>query len=92
VQIFVFARIALTLIPAGWSVINLFLLLRKRQAPAEAQAHLLAVCSGALLATALWLGGRRQFLMALLPGVLGTGCAIAWFFCIYRQSLHNTTM
>jgi hypothetical protein len=90
--IFAFVRVVLMLIPAGWSVINLLLLLRKRVAPAEAQAHLVAILCGGLLTAALWTVGSRHFLAALLLGAGGAACGMVWFYLIYRQSLQNTTM
>ena len=85
-------RFVLALLPAGWSVLHLGRLLRKRLAPAEAQTHFTAFLSGALLACALWPGGQRPLPVTLLLGALGVVCSGVWFYLVYRQSLHNTTM
>ena len=91
-KIIAFILIGLTPIPAGWCLVNLVLLIRKWNSPTDVPAHLLAALTGALMAIMLWQAAARHLITGLLCGVVGAACGVAWFYRIYHQSLHNTTM
>ena len=77
-----------------WGVVNLVGVLLIREAPETRQARLLACFSGFLLALSLLTirYGPPSPWLAVALAILGLGSGAGWFYIIYQQSLHNTTM
>jgi len=77
---------------AVWGAVNLVGVLRIREAPETRQARLLACFSGFLLALCLLTIRYGPPWLAVALALLGLGSGGGWFYILYQQSLHNTTM
>jgi len=86
------ARAILMVFLSSACLFNIALAVRRRNSPAERRGCLLAAASCLLLAAAIWAQVSRQNVAALTACGLSIACALAWFYHIYLQSLHNTTM
>ena len=86
------ARTVLLVVLSAAGVLNLIWMLRRLRSPAEMRGFLLAAGAFLLVAVAVWAQGARHTAAAVGSGALAAVCAIAWFYHIYIQSLHNTTM
>lgn len=85
-------RILFILLLAGTGLMNFVWMAQRRGSPAEFRGCLLAGCATLLFAGALAAFSYGQHIAALGTGVGGAVCGLAWFYHIYMQSLHNTTM
>ena len=75
-----------------WGAVNLAGVLLIREAPETRQARLLGCFCGFLLALSLLTIRYGPPWLAVALAVLGLGSGGGWFYIIYQQSLHNTTM
>ena len=85
-------RIALIVLLSGTGLMNIVWMVQRRRSPAEFQGCLLAGGATLLFAGAVLALSYRQIAAAICAGVGGLLCGLAWFYHIYMQSLHNTTM
>jgi hypothetical protein len=64
----------------------------RRRSPEEARGFLFAGSACIWLAGALWAFGVRSYFTATIALLISAVSAGFWFYHIFRQSLHNTTM
>lgn len=84
--------LVLRIVCSLWGGIYFLRAWRGREGPEQRRAHLLAGLSGIFGALALWGAERYGWIPAVVFGIAGVGCGVAWLTTLYRHSLHNTTM
>lgn len=83
----------ITVLALGFAgAVNIAWMLKRRESPAEARGFRFAASTCIWLAVALWAYGAHSYFMAALALVVSIFSAGFWFYHIFRQSLHNTTM
>jgi hypothetical protein len=87
-----YLRIAVIVALGCAGLLNGLWMIKRQSSPVEARGHLFAGLACIWLAGAVFAQGQHKDVIAVLMLLASIVSGGLWFYHIFRQSLHNTTM